>query len=492
MNSLAFIDPGGSNRTQIRELFLRTVDTVLDCWANATARSPSPEQREFDDFASIPAEPLSEEELFRRIAFVMRQSRNLSHPGYIGNMESLPTTMSIIGALVMASTKNNMLAEEMAPFLTRIEPEVMRWFAGKFKLGPNSGGGMLAGGTLANLQALTVARNVKFNAKTHGIAARKKQPVLFASEAAHSSLQKSAMTMGLGTSAVIAVQADQNSRMDVNDLERKIERSLAQAQDPFCVVATAGTTITGNIDPLAEIALVAKKHNLWLHTDAIYGGALIFSKLNAWRLKGIEESDSLSFNLHKWAYLGTTSSMVLFRDMAALEANFRIAAPYMNDSRIPNLGELSLQGSRQADVISLLLTLQHLGLDAYSRLVDDRIELARYLHAQLEATTVVETAGEMDTNILCFRPRPRQDDENAADKLAVDLQGNLLRKENICLTLPHYRGKRWLKADILNPFTDKALIEHLVECVRKYLLDAQTCCRSENVTVPAVNSEFKT
>ena len=481
MTSAAFIDPQGNNRAEIRHLLCRAVDVVVDCLAGATARSPSPEQRQFPDFAVIPTAPMSEHELFRRVAFVMQQSRNLSHPGYIGNMESLPTTMSIVGALVMASSKNNMLAEEMAPFLTRIEPEVMTWFAGKFGLGANSGGGMLAGGTLANLQALTVARNAKFDAKTDGIAARKKQPVLFASEAAHSSLQKSAMTMGLGTSAVIAVRVDQNSRIDVNDLERKIERSLAIGQDPFCVVATAGTTITGNIDSLAEVALVAKKHNLWLHTDAIYGGALIFSKLNAWRLKGIEESDSVSFNLHKWAYLGTTSSMVLFRDMAVLEDNFRIAAPYMNDSRMPNLGELSLQGSRQADVISLLLTLQHLGLDGYSRLVDDRIELARYLHAQLEATSVVKTAGEMDTNILCFRPHLRGGDEHAADTLAAELQTNLLRKENICLTLPYYRGKRWLKADILNPFTDKTLINRLVESVCNYLLDSETCRRGEDI-----------
>src|SRR5438552_2987582 len=142
--------------------------------------------------------------------------------------------------------------------------------------------------------------------------------------------------------------------------------------------------------------------------------------------------------------------MVLFREMATLEDNFRIAAPYMSDSRMHNLGELSLQGSRQADVISLLLTLQHLGLDGYSRLVDDRIELARYLHPQLEATSIVETAGEMDTNILCFRPHPQRGDEHAADTLAAELQGNLLRKENICLTLPNYCGKRWLKADILN------------------------------------------
>jgi glutamate/tyrosine decarboxylase-like PLP-dependent enzyme len=445
---------------------------VVDYLSDAASRSPSPEQKEFADFALIPDAPMSSDELFRRAAFLMRQSRNLSHPGYIGNMESLPTTMSIIGAMLMASTKNNMLAEEMAPFLTRIEPEVMKWFAARFRLGPNSGGGMLAGGTLANLQALTVARNARFGAKTTGIWGRKKEPVLFASEAAHSSLQKSAMTMGLGTSAVIAVRADANSRMDVEDLERKIQRSLDIGQEPFCVVATAGTTITGNIDPLADITLVTKKHNLWLHTDAIYGGALIFSNLHAQRLAGIDESDSVTFNLHKWAYLGTTSSMVLFKDLNKLEDNFRISAPYMNAaSRAPNLGELSLQGSRQADIISLLLTLQHLGLTEYARLIDDRIQLAHYLCARLQATGAVDTAGEMDTNILCFRPSTSPVG-TSTDVLAANLQAHLLHNENLCLTLPLYRGKRWLKADILNPFIDEALVNHLVDSVHAYILEA--------------------
>lgn len=456
---------------------------VVDHLSDAATRSPSPEQEEFPDFALIPDAPMSSDELFRRAAFLMCQSRNLPHPGYIGNMESLPTTMSVIGAMLMASTKNNMLAEEMAPFLTRIEPEVMRWFAARFGLGPNSGGGMLAGGTLANLQALTVARNARFGAKTTGIWGQKKAPVFFASEAAHSSLQKSAMTMGLGTSAVIAVRADANSRMDVADLDRKIQRSRDIGQEPFCVVATAGTTITGNIDPLADIAQVTRKHDLWLHTDAIYGGALIFSNLHAHRLGGIEESDSVTFNLHKWAYLGTTSSMVLFKDLSKLEDNFRISAPYMNDaSRAPNLGELSLQGSRQADIISLLLTLQHLGLSEYGRLIDDRIELARYLYTRLQATGVIETAGQMDTNILCFRPRTSSVG-TGNDVLAAKLQAYLLHHKNLCLTLPLYRGTRWLKADILNPFTDKALMDELVDSVHAYILDASPVhdCSAETV-----------
>ena len=466
----AFIDPWGSNREHTRELLNRAVDLILDHLAGAEKRSPSPDLREFSDFAAIPDEPMSAEDLFKRAAFLIQQPRNLAHPGYIGNMESMPTTMSIVGAMLMAATKNNMLAEEMSPFLTKVEPEVMKWFAAQFGLGPQSGGGLLAGGSLANLQALTVARNTKFRAKKNGIWGRQKAPVLFASEVAHSSLQKAAMIMGLGTSSIIPVRADENSRMDVSDLQRKLQQSLDSGQEPFCVVATAGTTITGNIDPLMDIANVAKQHGLWLHTDAIYGGALAFSNRYAQRLQGIEASDSVTFNLHKWAYLATTCSMALFKDTSQLEEHFRIPAPYMNDAlRAPNLGEFSLQGSRQADIIGLLLSLQCLGRAGYGHLIDSRMELAGYLRTKLETRKLVEFTGQMDTNITCFRPSASLGVSKVTDSHTSTLQQHLLRTANLCLTLPFYRGRRWLKADILNPFTDEMQMDHLAETVHIFL-----------------------
>lgn len=420
-----------------------------------------------EDFDVIPDEPLAVSEILERIAFLLRQPRCLAHPGYIGNMESMPTTMSIVGALIMAATKINMLAEEMSPFLSAIEPRVIRWFARQFGLGENAGGGLLAGGTLANLQALTVARNAKVGARVTGISNRSRAPVLFASEAAHSSLLKGAMIMGLGTSSVIAVRADANSRMDVGDLRNKIRASRnSGTQEPFCIVATAGTTITGNIDPLSEIAAVAKEFDLWLHTDAIYGGALALSTRNAFRIRGIGHSDSITLNLHKWLYSGLTSSLVIFADFTRLEEHFRIAAPYMTgDSGSRNLGEYSLQGSRQADIIGLLFSLQHLGRLGFSALIDGRMELAETLRSLLNATGAARFTGEMDTNIQCFRPRAESTSSGVAE-----LQRALARDAGVCVTTPRYRGEAWLKTVILNPYTQAS---HLAELVNTFTAHCQ-------------------
>lgn len=463
----SFIDPRGKNRSEVGELLGTVLTMALDHLASASQKPVSPNVETYSDFTTIPAQPLGTAEILDRISFLIRQPRNLAHPGYIANLESMPTTMSVIGALIMAATKNNMLGDEMSPFLTSVEPDVIRWFAQQFGLGKQAGGGLLAGGTLTNLQALATARNVKLESQTRGIWDRKRAPVLFASEAAHSSLHKAAMVMGLGTSAVIIVRADENSRMDVEDLRWKIQTSLDSGrQEPFAIVATAGTTITGNIDPLADIASVAKEYGLWLHIDAIYGGALVFSTRYSPRLSGIENSDSLTFNLHKWFYYGLASSLLLFKDVSNLEHHFRISAPYMSKGqRAGNLGEYSLQGSRQADVIGLLLSLQHMGRTGFAELVEGRVSLARTLRSMFDDSGLVRFSGEMDTNVLCFRPKSATTNDSLEE-----MQRYLVEEAEVCLTNPVYRGEMWLKAVILNPYTGVSELKRLVDAVAQHSL----------------------
>lgn len=135
----AFIDPTGSNRTAIRDLLVAVLDLLLDHLATASKRPVSPQAEEYPGFDIVPEEPLPIPVILERISFLVRQPRNLAHPGYIGNMESMPATMSLIAALIISATKNNMLGQEMAPFLSAVEPRVLRWLAGQFGLGGGGG-----------------------------------------------------------------------------------------------------------------------------------------------------------------------------------------------------------------------------------------------------------------------------------------------------------------------------------------------------------------
>ena len=231
--------------------------------------------------------------------------------------------------------------------------------------------------------------------------------MILASAAAHASVAKAAMILGLGTESVVPVAADAGGRMASDALEAVLARVADSGIVPFCVVATAGTTVTGAIDPLAEIAAVAREKGLWLHVDAAHGGALAFSERERHRLAGIEKADSVTFNPQKWLYVAKTCAMLLFRDMGVLERDFRIPAPYMAEAGgFTNLGEITIQGTRHAEVLKLWLALQHLGRRGYGGLVEQGMDLARHLAEGVAARPWLTLATEPDTNLVCFRAAP--------------------------------------------------------------------------------------
>ena len=274
----AFVDPRGGNKAAVEQLAQQILGLVLAHLQNACDRSPLPQITQLPDSVGIPDAPVSESKLLAQLQTVLASSMNAAHPAFIGHMDSVPTTLSFLGEMVTAAVNNNMLSLEMSPLFSRLEFRLLKEFAALFGLGAQAGGVMLSGGSLANLQALAVARNVKFDALKQGITALTHPPVLFASEVAHTSIQKAAMLLGLGASSVIPVKTNANSQMEIGELRHAIENAKQDGKVPFCIAATAGTTTTGNIDPLSDISQIAREHELWFHVDAAYGGALILSE----------------------------------------------------------------------------------------------------------------------------------------------------------------------------------------------------------------------
>ena len=234
-----------------------------------------------------------------------------------------------------------------------------------------------------------------------------RQPVIFASDVAHMSLQKATMLLGLGTDAVIPVASDADSRMIPEELRTAIRSAREAGQAPFAVVATVGTTTTGNIDPLPEIGRIADDEQLWFHVDGAYGGGVYFSDAQRWRMDGVERADSLTFNPQKWLYVTKTCAMALFRDYSLLKRYFRIGASYTRDAGdFINLGEIGVQGTRHADVLKLWLTLQQIGRQGFAKLIDHGCELAERVAQEVEHRPYLELAGRTEINIAVFRGTP--------------------------------------------------------------------------------------
>lgn len=460
----AFIDPHGDNRAEIDALAREVLDLVLSHATDALSRPPMPEKTDLPASFAIPETSVPKEDLLASLRTIVAGSMNAAHPGYVGHMDPMPTTMSVLADFVASTLNNNMLSVEMSPIFSRMEPLLMKEIAGLFGLGERAGGVLLGGGSLANLQALAVARNLAFDAHGKGVAALERQPVLFASEAAHTSIQKAAMLLGLGTSAVIPIAMTADSKMDTNDLEQAILQAKAEGKAPFCVVATAGTTVVGSIDPLAEIHRIAKTHGLWFHVDAVFGGALVLSKAERGRLDGIEHADSLSFNPQKWLYVSKTCAMVLFRDAQRLQNSFRVQAPYMQDpDDMLNLGEISVQGTRYPDILKLWLSLQHIGKEGYSHLIDEAYRLTERFVQEVEARPFLELATQPELNVICFRGVPEEVPPAAWDAWNEALQASLLKEGNTFLSIPKFRGRRWLRAILLNPYLGEETLTKLFQ-----------------------------
>lgn len=300
----AFVDPTGGNREAVRELLEAAVDVVVEELTTAADGSPLPADGSAPS-AAVPEASRPFASLLGEVGGIVADSATPAHPGYVGHMDPPATVASVVGDLVAAAINNNMLSVELSPVLTRLELELVSAVADAFGFGPAAGGVMAAGGSLANLTALTVARNRGLVGDVHGggvIGDRRggsesgDRPVLFASEVAHTSLQKAAMLLGLGTDAVVGVATDDRDRLRPTALRAAIDDAESAGREPFCVVATAGTTTTGSVDPIEAVGEIVAERDLWYHVDAPYGGAVAFSETHRSQLTGLSRADSVTFN----------------------------------------------------------------------------------------------------------------------------------------------------------------------------------------------------
>jgi L-2,4-diaminobutyrate decarboxylase len=446
----AFVAPDGDNASVVRTVTKTVINQLLDQLTAATERSPLPLEPAVPA-ADIPETSQPFDAILDEMETIVAESMNPAHPGYIGHMDTIPTTASVLGDLVAAAINNNMLSVEMAPVLSELEMDLVETIAKEFGLSKDAGGVMTAGGSLATLEALAVARNQAFDALASGIAAGEGRPVVFASEVAHTSLEKATMLLGLGTDAVVPVATTDDSQMCPDALRTSIQQAEDQGHTPFCVVGTAGTTTTGNIDPLGEIHEIAAEHDLWFHVDAAYGGALVFAEQERNRLAGIEHADSITFNPQKWCYVAKTCAMVLFDDQTHLGADFQIGAPYMRTDRaVANLGELSVQGTRHADVLKCWLTFQHLGRDGIAQLIEEGYRLTEYFLTAVDTREFLEVASQPELNLICFRAVPEWIPQEQRDEWNLALQEHLLQNAEVFLSAPMYRDHRWLRTVLLN------------------------------------------
>ena len=335
-----------------------------------------------------------------------------------------------------------------------VELTVLEWLREMCGLPASAGGVFVSGGTMANLTALVVARHVK-------IRGRLEDATVYFSDQAHSSLEKALRVIGLPAENQRRVPSDSGFRLPTGELARQIELDRSAGKHPFCVIASAGTTNTGAIDPLPELSALCREQGLWLHVDGAYGAAAVIAERGRELLAGLELADSLSLDPHKWLFQPYEIGCVLVRDRDHLRETFRILPEYLKDTQLHsdefNFTDYGIQLSRNFRALKLWMSIKVFGLAAFRAAIERGFVLAEFTEACLRGMPGWEIVTPAQMGIVCFR-------YSALDDAAhLSLVQTLLEDGFALITSTILRGQTVLRTCTINPRTTETDIRAALE-----------------------------
>lgn len=425
-------------------------------------RPPDEEIRHWQQ--PLPRNPgLHPQELMQRLRDnVLAHSLHIHHPRNLGHQVATPLPVAALCDLSAALTNQAMAVYETGPAATMIERQVIHWLAEL--IGWDGAEGVLtSGGAQANLTALLAARqrSAGWNVWKDGVASGPPIKIL-ASEHAHYSVSRAAGIMGMGVDAVIQVAADHHGRMDIAALADAHRQAVATGARVMAVVATAGCTPTGSIDPLAEIGAWCRKHDVWLHVDGAHGASALLSSQHSDTLNGIELADSVVWDGHKLLYMPAPVSAVIFRKEEDSYAAFAQEASYLfqghsNAEETYNTSYRTLECTKRMMGLKLWAAFMLYGTDGLGMLVDTVFATARLLAGKLVAAPDFDLLMPPQTNIVCFR-------HVSGDQSG--LRKTLVESGAFHLTQVNLHGEIWLRTTLMNPFTEEADLDELLNCIR--------------------------
>jgi glutamate/tyrosine decarboxylase-like PLP-dependent enzyme len=323
-----------------------------------------------------------------------------------------------------------------------LELEVIRWLCGFCGYPAGSGGLFVSGGTMANLTAVAVAR--------HALLGEDEGSVYF-SDQTHSSIEKDLRVLGFRRRNARKLKCDDRFRLSLEHLRAEVLQDRRSGQRPFCVIANAGTTNTGAVDPLPELARFCKEEGLWLHVDGAYGAAAVICERRRSMLDGTELADSISLDPHKWLFQPFECGCVLVRDIRLLRNAFTVLPEYLIDthqvSAEINLTDYGIQLTRGCRALKLWLTIQYFGMRSLRLAVERGFELAELAQAELERMPDWEIVTPAQMGIICFRYR------GGDDAFHLRIVQQILADGYALVTSTILNGRSLLRICAINPRT---------------------------------------
>ncbi|MDX6546530.1 MAG: aromatic-L-amino-acid/L-tryptophan decarboxylase, partial [Gaiellales bacterium] len=457
----------------MRRLGYRTIDMLVDRITGPPGpvmRSAAPEELEQALAMHAPEAPGSYDEIIAGLERdVLPYVARISHPGYLAFIPGEGTWPGALGDLIASALNVDTCWWLGGSGPAALELVVVDWFRQWVGYPAEARGLLVSGGSAANLTALACAREAL-------VGAMNEQLVAYLSDQSHTSLAKGTRALGFRPDRVRIVATDQYGRMRPEALSAAMLADRAAGLRPLVVVANAGTTSTGAVDPFAELSALCREQGVWLHVDGAYGAFACLSERGRSALAGMELADSITLDPHKWLYQPVEVGAVLVRDGALLRRAFEVSHDYLKDIRAGaeqvNFSDHGLQLTRTCRALKLWISINYFGLAAFRQAIDGCMDMIQHAQRRIEASNQLELITPASLGVVTFRRHPPGlDDEHALDLINADLLARITDTGEVFLSTGLVRGRQMLRLCILNHSTAQEVVDRALDLVETLAVD---------------------
>lgn len=398
-----------------------------------------------------------------------------NHPNFMAYFNSTSSSPGILAELLIAAFNMNGMIWKTSPVSTELEPVVLNWLRDMLSIPKNFWGIIYDTASVSSMHAIAAAREQLSNLQLRqkGMTGRNDVPKLrlYCSEHAHSSIEKGAITLGIGIEGIKKINVDDKFRMIPGDLQKAIEEDKKNGWLPFCAVATIGTTSTTSIDPLKEIAIICNENNIWLHVDAAYGGTAAILPEMKYIFDGLKNADSIVVNPHKWMFTPIDLSAFYTKKPEILKRAFSLIPEYLKtnvDSTVENYMDYGVQLGRRFRALKLWFIIRYFGVKGIQNRIREHISLAKKFSGWLKEDNRFEILAPAPFSVICFRYHPKSmDDENRLNEINEKLLNKINEPGELFLSHTKLNGKFTIRIAISGLRTEERHVKKAWELILK-------------------------
>ncbi len=462
------------DRESFKKFGYAFVDWVADYWEEVEKHPVNSPVKPGEVRAKLPAAPPEEGEPMERIfadfqEVILPGITHWQHPGWFAYFPANNSPPSVLAELLTAGLGVQCMSWQTSPAATELEEAVLEWLRQMLGLPEGMSGVIQDTASTATLCALLTAREAATRFQGNERGAREPMAV-YASEEAHSSVEKGVGIAGYGREYLRRIPTDERFAMVPEELERAVMNDKKAGVQPACVVATVGTTSSAAVDPLEEIGSFCRRSGVWLHVDAAFSGSAALLEEERWMLRGVEHADSFVFNPHKWLLTNFDCSAYFVRDAELLVKTFAILPEYLKtgvDEQVKNYRDWGIQLGRRFRALKLWFVLRSYGVQGLQEMLREHLRLARLFEGWVKEDNRFELMAPVNASLVCFRVDDGRRDEEELERINRELLERVNAWGEVYLTHTALRGRFTIRMAIGQRTTAERHVGRAWEIIRK-------------------------